>query len=152
MMPERLPKKNQRRDPLSLSLCKSDLDHIYGLILLKDLYLQQKEGKYDLNVIIRQPILVPEYTSAYKVLEKFRQERIHYAIVIDEYGATAGFVTMDDLLDALLGILQKCTMKNTGSKNWMIMFGKLTDNTAFLNFVNTLTFMKKKIWRVILIR
>ena len=84
-------------------LCKSDLDHIYGLILLKDMYLQQKEGKYDLNSIIRQPILVPEFTSAYKVLEKFRLERIHYAIVIDEYGATAGFVTMDDLLDALLG-------------------------------------------------
>lgn len=86
-------------------LCKGDLDHLLGLVLLKDLYLQQKEGKFDLTSLVQQPILVAEYTSAYKVLEKFRNERIHYAIVIDEYGATAGFVTMDDLLDALLGDL-----------------------------------------------
>ncbi len=86
-------------------LCKGDLDHLLGLVLLKDMYLQMKDGHFDLLALKQQPILVAEYTSAYKVLEKFRQERIHYAIVIDEYGATAGFVTMDDLLDALLGDL-----------------------------------------------
>ncbi|MBK8699968.1 MAG: HlyC/CorC family transporter [Saprospiraceae bacterium] len=84
-------------------VCSGDLDHLSGIILLKDLYLQQNSGQLNLTSITKQPILVAENSTAYKVLEKFRNERIHYAIVVDEYGATSGFITMDDLLDGLLG-------------------------------------------------
>ena len=47
--------------------------------------------------------MVPEVTPAYKVLEKFRENKIHYAFVLDEYGAVQGMVSMDDILDALIG-------------------------------------------------
>ena len=73
-----------------LTPMQGDLDHLFGLVLLKDMYLQMKGRHFFLSSIRQQPVLVAEYTSAYKVLEKFRNERIHYAIVIDEYGATAG--------------------------------------------------------------
>jgi putative hemolysin len=134
-------------------LCKGDLDHLLGLVLLKDMYLQMKEGIFDLSSIRQQPVLVAEYTSAYKVLEKFRNERIHYAIVIDEYGATAGFVTMDDLLDALLGDLteshhEEYGVVETGNGSWEIdgqysffefcKFFDLHENEEYDNEFNTL--------------
>jgi putative hemolysin len=84
-------------------LCDGDLNDVKGVVLLKDLYLSKNRDSIDLTKLARKPILVAENTSAYMVLEKFKQEKFHYGIVVDEYGSTIGFLTMDDLLDALLG-------------------------------------------------
>lgn len=81
---------------------KNNLDKIKGIVLLKDLFDDANQPFSLLNAI-RQPLFITENRSAYQVLEQFKKERMHYAIVIDEYGTTVGMVTMDDVLDALLG-------------------------------------------------
>lgn len=81
---------------------KNSLDHIKGIVLLKDLFDADNQP-FTLKKIIRQPLFINENRSAYQVLEHFKKEKMHYAIVVDEYGTTAGMVTMDDVLDALLG-------------------------------------------------
>lgn len=81
---------------------KNSLDHIRGIVLLKDLFDAENQP-FSLKTIIRQPLFINENRSAYQVLEHFKKEKMHYAIVVDEYGTTAGMVTMDDVLDALLG-------------------------------------------------
>lgn len=70
---------------------------------MKDLFLAAQNQKLDLNDFIKKPVFINEVSFAYKVLEVFKKEKMHYAIVIDEYGSTAGMVTMDDLMDALVG-------------------------------------------------
>src|SRR5690606_21401358 len=69
----------------------------------KDLFEPIVAGDLDLKSILREPLYLNEKTSAYRVLELFKQEKVHYGIVVDEYGATQGIVTMDDVMDALVG-------------------------------------------------
>ena len=106
-------------------LCQGDLNHIKGIVLLKDLYLNKDVENIDLMAICKKPILVAENTSAYKVLEKFKEEKFHYGIVVDEYGSTIGFLSMDDLLDALLGDVteghhQEYAIEQLSEKSWSI--------------------------------
>ncbi len=56
-----------------------------------------------LSTYLKAPLIVHETTPAYKVLEQFKEKKLHYAIVIDEYGTIQGMIAMDDVLDALLG-------------------------------------------------
>lgn len=82
---------------------ENNIDKIVGIVLMKDLFLAAQNQKLDLNDFIKKPVFINEVSFAYKVLEVFKKEKMHYAIVIDEYGSTAGMVTMDDLMDALVG-------------------------------------------------
>lgn len=81
----------------------NNIDQIIGIVLLKDLFEPDLEIDFDITKILKQPIFINKNTLAYKVLELFKQQRNHYAIALDEYGTTEGLVTMDDLLDALVG-------------------------------------------------
>lgn len=81
----------------------NNIDNILGIVLLKDLFAPIVTGELDLNSILREPLYLNEKTSAYRVLELFKQEKVHYGIVVDEYGSTQGIVTMDDVMDALVG-------------------------------------------------
>ncbi len=85
-------------------ICKGDIDNIIGLLYIKDLL-----GK-DLNVELetlekfgKEPLFIPENNQAYQALEKFREERIHMGIIVDEYGSVGGIITLNDILDALVG-------------------------------------------------
>lgn len=80
-----------------------DLDDIIGIILLKDLFEGHNEADFQVVNYIKDPIYFNENTSAYHVLEAFKKEGNHYGIVVDEYGSVEGIVTMDDMLDALVG-------------------------------------------------
>lgn len=80
-----------------------NIDNIIGIVSLKDLFDPIMSGNLDLKTIIKEPLYLNEKTSAYHVLEMFKQEKMHYGIVVDEYGATQGVVSMDDVLDALVG-------------------------------------------------
>ncbi len=85
-------------------VCKNnDPDQIIGIVLLKDLFDPVDEKGFSLSNYIRQPLFLSEGTFAYKLLEKFKSEGIHYGVVVDEYGSTQGFVTMDDVVDAIIG-------------------------------------------------
>jgi putative hemolysin len=78
-------------------------DEVMGVVFLEDLFVPMFEPNFSLLDHLRKPVYVTETTLAYKLLETFKQERLHYAIVVNEYGATIGIVTMDDVLDALVG-------------------------------------------------
>jgi len=81
----------------------NDIDKIKGIVLLKDLFTPSIQKNFDLQNFIKEPIYLTENTFAYSLLERFKKEKMHYAIVIDEYGSTKGIVTMDDVVDALIG-------------------------------------------------
>lgn len=81
----------------------NDLDDIIGIALLKDLFTPSTDAVFNIKEIIKEPIYFNENTYAYNVLESFKKEKMHYGIVVDEYGTTQGIVTMDDVVDALVG-------------------------------------------------
>lgn len=80
-----------------------DLDDIMGIVLLKDLFTPAIEQSFNIHDYVRKPLFFTENTYAYKMLEMFKKEKTHYGIVVDEYGSTQGIVTMDDVVDALVG-------------------------------------------------
>src|SRR5690606_34911618 len=85
-------------------VCKdNNLDALLGVVLLKDLFSVFSDKNFTLESIIKEPLYFNENTYAYRVLELFKKEKKHQAIVIDEYGTTQGIVTMDDVVDALVG-------------------------------------------------
>ena len=88
-------------------VCNDDnLDDIVGVVLVKNLFSQIiSEKEFDIRSFITPVLYINENTYSYSVLEFFKKEKIHHGIVIDEYGATQGIVTKDDVVDALLGDL-----------------------------------------------
>ncbi len=85
-------------------VCRNDdLDDIVGMILVKDLFAPGLEQNFDIRKVAKKPIFINENSFAYQVMELFKKEKMHYGIVIDEYGSTMGIVSMDDVLDALVG-------------------------------------------------
>lgn len=80
-----------------------NLDNVIGIVLLKDLFTPNKEDGFSIMNHSREPLFLNENMYAYNVLEIFKREKMHYGIVIDEYGTTQGIVTMDDVVDALVG-------------------------------------------------
>ncbi|MBA4299766.1 putative hemolysin [Algoriphagus alkaliphilus] len=85
-------------------VCRNnDLDNIIGMVLVKDLFAPGLEQNFEIRKVSRKPLFINENSFAYQVMELFKKERMHYGIVIDEYGSTMGIVSMDDVLDALVG-------------------------------------------------
>jgi len=80
-----------------------DLDDIVGMVLVKDLFKPGLEENFSLRGLARKPLFINENSFAYQVLDLFKKEKMHYGIVIDEYGSTMGIVSMDDVVDALIG-------------------------------------------------
>jgi putative hemolysin len=107
-------------------VCKDDdLDDIIGIVLLKDLFSPNMEKGFSLKNHLRKPFFITENTFGYKLLERFKAEKMHYAIVIDEFGATKGFVTMDDVVDALVGDVSdedqtEYTIVQRDEKSWLV--------------------------------
>ncbi|MFH2056259.1 MAG: hemolysin family protein [bacterium] len=89
-------------------LYREDADNILGIIYLKDLFAAMPfaEGDFDLEKLARKPYFVPESKMLDKLLEEFKLQRNHMAIVVDEFGGTAGLVTMEDLLELIVGDIQ----------------------------------------------
>ncbi|CAO0821034.1 putative hemolysin [Desulfarculales bacterium] len=81
------------------------LDHIVGVIHAKDLlpFCSRHETKIDLSGSWRCPMFVPQSMPVNQLLSAFKRSRSHLAIVVDEYGGTAGLVTMEDVLEEIVG-------------------------------------------------
>lgn len=81
------------------------IDNIIGILYTKDLlpYYRGLPDGFDLQTLLRPPHFVPETKRADALLEEFQARRIHMAIVVDEYGGTAGLVALEDLLEELVG-------------------------------------------------
>lgn len=101
---EQIRHKIQQEKHSAYPVCvNNNIDDIKGMVLLKDLFISDLDKSFDIAAHMKQPIFLNENTTAYKLLELFKKEKMHYAVVIDEYGSTEGIVTMADVVDALVG-------------------------------------------------
>jgi CBS domain containing-hemolysin-like protein len=83
---------------------EGDLDHIVGVLYAKDLLRAVVRGEQKtLREIARKPYFTPESNKVQDVLRDLRKNRVHMAIVVDEYGGTAGAVTIEDILEEIVG-------------------------------------------------
>jgi putative hemolysin len=84
-------------------VCDQNLDEVEGVVSLKDLISNFEKSEFNINKILQEPAYFIEYTLAYKALEHFKTSKIHYALVTDEHGVFQGMITLNDILEALVG-------------------------------------------------
>lgn len=83
------------------------IDHIVGMLYSKDLIIYLGNDKpFDLKGAMREVLMVPESKPVAELLAEFRSRKVHIAVVLDEYGGTAGLVTIEDILEELVGEIQ----------------------------------------------
>ena len=87
---------------------EENLDHILGILYVKDLvpYLGADPSGFRLRPLLREPKFVPETKPVNELLQDFQRSEVHMAIVVDEYGGTAGIVTIEDVLEEIVGEIQ----------------------------------------------
>jgi len=88
-----------------IPVIKGDIDHVVGIMHIKDLF-QHHVGcaeTVDIEKIMRAPYFVPEYKKLDKLLNQFKREKEHAAVVVNEYGEVTGMVTLEDVLEAIVG-------------------------------------------------
>jgi magnesium and cobalt transporter len=86
-----------------------DKDHIVGLLLAKDLIkygFSEQADEFKINDILREAVVVPESKRLDTLLTEFRSQRYHMAIVVDEYGGVSGLVTIEDILEVIVGEIE----------------------------------------------
>lgn len=87
-----------------LPVFKESLDNIVGIVHTKDLLPHlQKEKQYDWHDAIRQPYFVHEHKLIEDLMKEFQLKHIHFAIVVDEFGGTSGIVTLEDIMEEIIG-------------------------------------------------
>lgn len=92
-----------------LPVYKGTLDHPQGLILLKDLALQHgfgAGGRFSLKKLLRPILYAPPSMPLHVLLQKMQKDRVHMALVIDEYGGVDGLVTIEDLIETVIGEIE----------------------------------------------
>jgi len=87
-------------------LCDEDKDHILGILHVRDLYSADITPDFDIRSLLRKTIMVPEGMNALRVLQTMQKQRVHLAVVVDDYGGTVGLVTLEDLLEEIVGDIQ----------------------------------------------
>ncbi|MDT0574776.1 hemolysin family protein [Croceicoccus sp. F390] len=92
-----------------LPVYSGTLDHVIGMMLIKDVFPFLATGKpppSDWTVLMRQPVYVPQARGALDVLADMRAHRVHLAIVVDEYSGTDGIITIEDLVEEIIGEIE----------------------------------------------
>jgi len=82
---------------------ENDKDNILGVVMLKDLFVAFQSDNFNLRNYLKPAQYLTESTSAYKALEKFKTSRVNYSLVTNEYGLVIGIITINDILQALVG-------------------------------------------------
>ncbi len=86
---------------------KNNLDEIIGILFAKDLLVftraRNKEEKFSLESLIKKPLFIPETKLINQLLREFQKKELHLAIVVDEYGGTSGLITLEDIIEEVLG-------------------------------------------------
>lgn len=101
-------------------------DHIRGILYIKDLlpYLS-RDDSFKWQTLLRDPYYVPENKPIDDLLDDFRQKRLHMAIVVDEFGGTSGLITMEDVLEEIVGEIHdeydedEQTWQKVGKQEWI---------------------------------
>jgi CBS domain containing-hemolysin-like protein len=91
-----------------LPVYSESLDQVVGMVHIKDIFLASVEPDRDrsLQALMREPLFVPESMGAIELLARMRAERIHLAIVVDEFGGTEGLVTIEDVVEEIVGDIE----------------------------------------------
>ncbi len=84
-------------------VCDGGIDNLKGVVYLKDLFLSDKHTIAD--DLIKKGTFVPENITAYQLLERYKESKSHHAFIVDEYGTVQGIVTLNDVLEAIVGEL-----------------------------------------------
>jgi len=109
-------------------------DRVEGILYIKDLLAHLNEGSdFDWKPLIREPYFVPEMKKIDLLLQEFKQKKVHMAIVVDEYGGTAGIVTLEDILEEIVGDI------NDEFDEDEVFYSKLDDNTFIFDGKTALT-------------
>lgn len=82
-------------------VCDKNIDFIKGMVSLKDLFAANDNTRVE--SLMKDAIYVPENNTAYQVLERFKQTKIHHCFIVDEYGSVQGLITLNDILEAIVG-------------------------------------------------
>ena len=104
---------------------KENFDTILGILYIKDMLPHIKEGQFNWTSLVRTPFFVPESKMIDDLLKEFQDKKIHLAIVVDEYGGTSGIVTLEDIIEEIVGEI------NDEFDDDGIMFSKL-DNSNYI--------------------
>ncbi len=92
-------------------VCDGEFDKMLGIVYIKELFIAGAgKSLHNLRDLIKPVLFLPENNSAYAVFAKFKESKIHYAMVVDEYGSTQGLVTINDILEALVGEFDELNM------------------------------------------
>mgnify|MGYP001098322738 FL=1 len=86
-----------------IPIFKESFDNVSGVLYVKDLLPHIDSGEFDWRLLIRKPFFVPESKKIDDLLRQFQESKVHMAIVVDEYGGTSGIVTLEDVIEEILG-------------------------------------------------
>jgi putative hemolysin len=122
-------------------ICDGDIDQLKGVVSLKDLYVTDDVTLF--RDIMKPALFVPENNSAYQVLEKFKQSKIHSCFIVDEYGSILGIITLNDILEAIVGDIPETQVEDYEIK-------KREDDSFLVDgqipFYDFLVFFEKTDW------
>jgi len=99
IMPKILDKGYSR-----IPIFQDSIDHIQGILFVKDLlpYIEE-EKNFDWKTLVREPFFIPENKKLDNLLKEFQTMKNHLAIVVDEYGGTSGIITLEDIIEEIVG-------------------------------------------------
>ncbi len=100
-----------------IPVIEGDMDHVIGIVNVKDLFMHQVISGPDLNIrkIMIEPYFIPENIKLDKLLHQFKKRKQHLAIVVDEHGGVSGLITLEDLLEEIVGEISDETDKEEPS-------------------------------------
>jgi len=84
-------------------ICDGTIDNIKGVVAIKDLYVSPDNVQF--KALMRPALFVPENNTAFQVMEKFKESKLHSCFIVDEYGTILGMITLNDILEAIIGDL-----------------------------------------------
>jgi putative hemolysin len=91
-------------------ICDDDIDNIKGVVSIKDLYVSD-----DLTLfkdLMKPALFVPDNNSAYQVMERFKESKLHSCFIVDEYGSVRGMITLNDILEAIVGDIPQSNIED----------------------------------------
>ncbi len=93
----------QTEGPSRIPVYDGTIDTILGMLYVKDLFMLDDPSDFDCTKLMRPALFIPETKAVRDLLRDFRRQKVHIAIVLDEYGGTAGLVTIEDIIEELVG-------------------------------------------------
>ncbi len=138
---EEIRNKQEELNFSTYPVCDGTVDDIKGLISIKDLF--KADPKTSLQSLAKPALFVPENNKAYQLLEKFKSTKIHTCFIVNEYGTMEGMITLNDILEAIVG-----DVPQSGQEEYEIV--KRDDGSflvdAQIHFYNFLSYFERADW------